>query len=1308
MFNLDDIKLQDLDDLQSVPEIEEINTNHIAVIGVSLKLPMANNKDVFWDNVRNGLDCIRQIPESRQRDVEAYLEYSGRNSSNITYPEGAYLERIDGFDYTFFHMSPKEASLMDPSQRLFLETVWTALEDAGYGGNKLEGTNTGVYVGYNADSEYKRIISEVEPSSLSIAMTGNIRPILASRVSYILDLKGPNMLIDTACSSSLVAVHLACQALIAGECEMAVAGGVKVNILPFNSENEEDIGTASSNGRTMAFDNNSDGTGGGEGVAAVLLKPLSKAIADRDNIYAVIRSSAVNNDGQSVGLTAPNTAAQEKVLVAAWEKAGIDPETISYIEAHGTGTKLGDPIEIEGIHRAFRRYTAKNQFCAIGALKTNIGHLDSAAGIAGFVKAVLAIKHQEIPPNIHFNIPNRKISFHKSPVYINNSLTKWESDIYPNRCGVSAFGLSGTNCHVVLEQPPECKLEIQSEEDKSRVLVLSAYSEEALTCLISSYRDFIKKNEEINLDDLCFTANTGRGNYSYKFAVVFSHREDLIEKLKSVLKEGLYGSRQQDVYYNKIRTVNDSQKLDGVCELTQKQLEELSVDVDKKISEFKTLPEVQENLIRDICELYVKGANPRWEELYKGSLRKRISLPTYPFQQKRCWIEALDNIAQDLLLKEQDIFYTMNWDQENRKENSARDQNKTILILAGETPKSREMIKCLREHNSNIIEAVEKDGFEKINDNRYTIGHSLEDYRRLFSEVKHLEISQVVHALTMDDMAEASSMEEIEHYGVNRALGLVYLVQGLLKNHARKRSEIIIVSRYVDRVTGREERFCPQNALLFGLGKVIKWENPQVKCRCIDIDDRTTAKDIVFELEEDRYRYRVAYRDNTRYIESFNKISKSSPQTDTLDIKSEGAYIITGGRGRIGLDIAGFIASRNKTNIVLVSRSDFPLRSEWDSILEHEAFTKTARIISKIVDIERLGSKVECFSLDVCDRNQMQNMLEDVRKRYGRINGIIHGAGVGVGLKGSTIEHEKEEIFRQVLSPKVKGTGLLYELTEHDNLDFYILISSLTTLVGGIGGGSYIAANSFMDSFAAYGAHHGKKVITINFPIWEDNEISEVITHHSEKKQMFKVMSAQRAVRAFHKAVGFNLHRVIIGELNYSSDVLMLGEHLPFSLSTELMNKLEKERSNHGNGFGTRYTKPGKSARLIGKAGESYTKTEQIVADIWKQVLGFNELNVNDNFFEIGGDSIRIIKMLPIFQEKFPGKVFVADFFGYPTIAKMAKYISETSNKDHNESEDVEKDSHVRQMGELIHKLKAGNISIEEAVNEYCCIEVKK
>lgn len=592
--------------------IEDVSVNEIAIIGMAIQAPGAENIDRFWENLQRGSDQVGPFPERRMEDVMPYLKISGLDVDMARYHDGSFLQEVDKFDYSFFRISPREASLMNPNQRLFLENSWKAIEDAGYGGEKIRGTRTGVFVGYNGDAfhDYKRLIERFEPDAMSLAITGNLSSMMAGRLSYLLDLKGQAVTVDTACSSSLVAVHMAVRALRNRECDMAIAGSAKVNILPFHKDIR--IGIESSDARARTFDDRSDGTGAGEGAGTVLLKPLYAAQRDGDHIYAVIKGSAVNQDGHSSGLTAPDVEAQTDVICKAWEDTGIDPETIGYIEAHGTGTKLGDPIEIEALQRAFHKYTDRRQFCAVGTVKTNIGHLDHAAGIAGLVKTALMMKHRVIPPIVHFERPNRNIDFVDSPVYVNDQYKPLEpAGNAPRRCGISSFGMSGTNCHVVLEEAPLRENSPHRPGDDEAVFVLSAQSQDTLLGWIDSYMEQADRLKSLPIKDICYTAATGRAHLSYRLAVLVRDADDLWMKLRRISEVG-WRTEIEHVYFGIVGNA-----------------EELQSDNPQRMRSDKAA----------VCRRYVEGADIEWESFYSDEKRYKVSLPTYPFKRTRCWID---------------------------------------------------------------------------------------------------------------------------------------------------------------------------------------------------------------------------------------------------------------------------------------------------------------------------------------------------------------------------------------------------------------------------------------------------------------------------------------------------------------------------------------------------------------------------------------------------------------------------------------------------------------------------------------------
>jgi len=521
----------------------------IAIIGFSGRFPGAKNVEQFWQNLRNGVESITVYSDKE-------LEVQGVPPTVLNDPKYVKaefcLEDVDMFDASFFGFSPREATMMDPQHRLFLETAWEALENAGYSTEDYSGL-IGVFAGagvnryiFNVHLQYLQG-NDFDELNKFIEMIGNDKDYLTTRVSYKLNLRGPSLTIQTACSTSLVAVHLACQSLLTYECDIALAGGVSINLPQRRGYLYQEGMILSPDGHCRAFDANARGTALGEGVGIVVLKRLSDALANGDSIHAVIKGSAINNDGAlRVGYTAPSVDGQAEVIKAAQSMAQIDPETITYIEAHGTGTPLGDPIEIAALTQAFRVYTQKKRFCAIGSVKANIGHLDAAAGVAGLIKTMLVLKHKEIPPSLNFEKPNPEIDFDNSPFYINTQLTKWHSDLTPRKAGVSSFGIGGTNAHVILEEAPD--IEPSSKSKPWQILLLSAKTATALDKMTINLSEYLEQNASRNLADVAYTLQVGRKIFNHRRMVLCQGNADAVSSLKTKNTESVKTFYQEPIH----------------------------------------------------------------------------------------------------------------------------------------------------------------------------------------------------------------------------------------------------------------------------------------------------------------------------------------------------------------------------------------------------------------------------------------------------------------------------------------------------------------------------------------------------------------------------------------------------------------------------------------------------------------------------------------------------------------------------------------------------------------------------------------
>ena len=488
----------------------------IAIVGLGCRFPGANNPEQFWQLLREGKDAISQ----------------GDRWKNVGW--GGFIDHVDRFDAQFFGITPREAQSIDPQQRLLLEVSWSALENAAMANKNLAGSNTGVFIGISSN-DYSQLRSHYGSEVDAYLGTGNAHSIAANRLSYLLDLKGPSLAVDTACSSSLVALHLACQSLKTGECNQAIAGGVNLILSPELSQTFELAGMMAEDGRCKTFDGAADGYVRGEGCGVVILKREADARKDGDRILAVIKGSAINQDGRSNGLTAPNGRSQQAVIRQALANANLAPAAISYVESHGTGTSLGDPIEVNALKAVLAH--EREQACYLGSLKTNIGHLEAAAGIAGVIKTVLCLQHREIPPNLHFQQLNPLIDLADTKIAVSQQLQSWSAEI--RYAGVSSFGFGGTNAHVVLGDLSDSDINGDKPQDcppcqyPLHLLTLSAKTAPALKELALSYQDYLTDNSQStsSLADICHTANSGRTHFAHRLAIVADSKSQLRQKL---------------------------------------------------------------------------------------------------------------------------------------------------------------------------------------------------------------------------------------------------------------------------------------------------------------------------------------------------------------------------------------------------------------------------------------------------------------------------------------------------------------------------------------------------------------------------------------------------------------------------------------------------------------------------------------------------------------------------------------------------------------------------------------------------------
>ncbi len=607
-------------------ESKSSHKEEIAIIGISGKYPMAGDLSTFWNNLKDGRDCITEVPKDRW-DVEEMYDPDKTKRDKIYTKWGGFLDDVDKFDASFFNLTPREANTIDPQERLFLENAWKVFEDAGYPKSKLNNRKIGVFAGVMF-GQYQIFGKEIGEKDL--VPTSSYASV-ANRVSYYFNLTGPSLAVDTMCSSSLSSIHLACESILNGESEMALAGGVSVSIHPLKYRILSQQRFASSEGKCRAFGEGGDGYVSGEGVGAVLLKPLSKAKEDGDYIYAVIKGSAMNHGGKTNGYSVPNPNAQENLIKEVLKKTEINPETISYLEAHGTGTSLGDPIEITGLTKAYGSFMDKKSYCPIGSVKSNIGHTEGAAGIAAVTKVVLMMQHKKLVPSLNSDVLNSNIQFKDTPFYVQHDYEDWNCPKvaengrmkeYPRRAGVSAFGAGGTNVHIILEEYKN-KQHVSDMGFEENIFMLSAKNEERLQAYAKKVLQFIKtEGETKSIADILFSFQNCKEPLEERLAFTAKN----ISEIEAGLQSFLNGDSSEKIIHK------------NVLDFKKKVMEYSSDMIDGLLKERR---------LQEIAKLWCEGVKINTASLWKVRPNK-VTLPEYPFLRERHWVTVKKNTENAL------------------------------------------------------------------------------------------------------------------------------------------------------------------------------------------------------------------------------------------------------------------------------------------------------------------------------------------------------------------------------------------------------------------------------------------------------------------------------------------------------------------------------------------------------------------------------------------------------------------------------------------------------------------------------------
>ncbi len=1321
-----------------IESLERAGAEPIAILGMGCRFPGgAGGPDEFWRLLHDGVDAIREVPPDRW-NVDDYFDPDPDTPGKSYTRAGGFLENVDLFDAGFFRITPREAASIDPQQRLLLETSWEALERAGLAANGMEGSRTGVFIGITTNDYLHLQIGRVDPGSFdAYTATGNPLNFAAGRLSYFFGFQGPCMAVDAACASSLVSVHLACQSLRARECNAALAGGVNIVLSPQGSVFLSKTRALAPDGRCKTFDAGADGMSRGEGCGIIVLKRLSDAVRDRDRILAVIRGSAVGQDGSSSGLTVPNGQAQQALIRQALANAGVKPWEVSYVEAHGTGTSLGDPIEVRSLAAVLSEGRQPGNSFAIGSVKTNIGHLEAAAGVAGLIKTVLALRHEEIPPHLHLKNLTPHVAWDRIPVVIPTEPAPWPRGSQRRIAGVSAFGLSGIISHLILEEAPEVAPAAAGPERPLHLLTLSAKEEQALSQLAERYEQRLGDGGE-SFADVCYTANTGRAHFRHRLAVlaesagqaqaalaaigrrepgrrcfagqvepgaepklaflfsgqgsqyvgmgrtlyetqplfretltrcermlegyldrpllavlypaegalsplddtaytqpalfaleyalaelwrswgveprvvlghsvgeyvaacvagiftleegirlvaergrlmqelpapgamaavfasetevrrrlrgyekevavaavngpdntVISGEQERIEELTSRLQDSGIPSRRlrvsqgfhsplmeamlpaferaaEKVRYGKaqltvvtnltgraamagemenagywVRQLRETVRFREAMETVREQGCGVMVEVGPKptllglgqqclgteaavwLGSLREGRNDWEEILNSVARLYLAGMQLDWQGFDRGYPRRRVSLPTYPFQRKRFWFDAAGSRSsptrdraespKPAQAQSPDWLYQVSWHDKPIIEPSSGSTLPGRWLVLGDRQGVGEKLAAGLQENGHISLLLMAEPDAPAGRERFQ--NTLRDVLTN----PDTPCRGIVHLLALDEAtgenATAASLEAAQRVCCATALEVA---QAAAVREGPASPRLWFVTRGAQSAGPTPRPPAIGQSPLWGLGKVLALEHPGLWGGLIDLEPGGATEEdawLLRELESPDGETQVAFREGRRYVARLTRLPDAPPATTGFVLRDDATYLITGGLGGVGLNLAHWMAKRGARHLILIGRSG-----------------PSSHALEVITELEHTGVSVLTVRANVSRIDEVASALRHAGTSMPALRGVIHAAGV---LADGVLLQQDWPRFESVMAPKIAGGWNLHSATLGCDLDFFVLFSSASALFGAPAQGNYAAANAFLDALAEFRRAKGFPATSVNWGPW--------------------------------------------------------------------------------------------------------------------------------------------------------------------------------------------------------------------------------
>lgn len=1174
----------------------------IAIIGFACRFPGgANTPEAFWDLLRDGVDAIREVPLARW-DHRKHCGQDKKSPAKIANGFAGIVDGMDLFDAEFFGISPTECFHLDPQQRLALMVAYEALERACIIPERLVGSRTGVFFGVSGYDYALRMAADLGPSSISpYHGSGNSGSGVSGRLSYFFGLQGPCMSIDTACSSSMIAIHQGCVSLRSGECDLSLCGGVNFLTAVEPQISLSKAGMLAKDGRCKTFDARADGYVRSEGCGAVILKRLGDAERDGDPILALIRASAIGQDGRSGGLTIPNRAAQESLIQTALARAGLTADALDYIEAHGTGTPLGDPIEVDAIAAVLAKGCVSKDAVLIGSVKSNIGHLEAAAGIAGIGKVILALQHEAIPPHLHMQNLNPRIAWDAMPIRVNTRLRDWKHSERPRIAGVSSFGFTGSIGHMILQEAPPRPLPAEASVAETRYccITLSARSEPALRELTAKYLDFLKRQSP-DLDDVAYTANLFRASYSHRLGIVASTREDLQQSLACFLQQ-----------------ITDPRVHYGFAapDAVSARLEEAHREAGSEAT------------AAALAEAFVQGATIDWRAIGQGSGPRKIQLPTHPFHLKRYWYtgDAAPEFDDDYF---RDNAYAVAWHplQEVRpRRSSAADD--LWIILADRQGVWGDFNTALNSNGSRS---------RILFDN---------DFRGLFDELRRTGVERVAGVasfVSLNIPDQTKSATEAESEVENLLAASLSLVQSASESPALRPKRMVLVTSGAMSVQAGQTVH-PERAALWGFGRTIQLEVPEIVTMLVDLERgaERAADDIWNRVLDDASHEQIAVRDGKVWIPELRRLSEQpSPGRLSLSDDARAWFLIVGGLGTLGIGVAEWLAERGAKRLVLTSRH----RRSLDE--------RAGRLHA----LEDSGVEIEIVETDAADGDAMRRLVDGRRAAGYALHGVVFAAGVN---RPEPLMETSLDALREVCRAKVAAARVAHDTTLDEPLEFFISFSSIASVWGSALLAGYSAANAYLDALAHWRHSLGLACTSVNWGPWQG---SRMVALHDGAQNLerrgVRMLEPRRTFAILDTLVQTRVPQVVFASIDWKAFLSLLELYRPREFWDSIRREVQAPTVDATlpgmNGSTPPFVK--EFASLPG--GERKKHLRSCVMSVLARVLGHRHAGAISSvqpFQEQGMDSILVVQ----FAQKLSGllglEVRASLMFEYPTVDDLVE-----------------------------------------------------